>query len=85
MEVKIKKLNPNAVIPTYGTTDAAGMDVYPVSIEYKEDIDTWVYDTGLSFELPEGYVMLIFPRSSNRKTSAYLPNSVGVLDSKNKY
>lgn len=80
MEVKIKKLNPNAVIPTYSTTGAAGMDVCPVSMEYKEDIDTWVYDTGLSFELPEGYVMLIFPRSSNRKTSAYLPNSVGVLD-----
>ncbi len=81
LDVKIKRLCSEAIIPKYETAGAAGMDVYPTSIEYKEDIDTWVYGTGLSFEVPAGYMMLIFPRSSNRKTNAYLPNSVGVLDS----
>ena len=38
------------------------------------------YDTGLQFQLPAGYVMLIFPRSSNSKKDLLLCNSVGVLD-----
>lgn len=82
MIVKIKKLNDNAKIPQYAHPGVdMGMDVVATSIEYKEDIDCYVYHTGLAFEVPEGYGMLIFPRSSNRKTDAYLSNSVGVLDS----
>jgi dUTP pyrophosphatase len=38
------------------------------------------YDTGLQFQLPEGYAMLIFPRSSNSKKDLLLCNSVGILD-----
>lgn len=83
MIVKIKKLNDNAKIPQYAHPGVdMGMDIVATSIEYKEDIDCYVYHTGLAFEVPEGYGMLIFPRSSNRKTDAYLSNSVGVLDSK---
>ena len=81
MEIRIKKLNEKAVIPFYGSEGAAGMDIVPISVEYKEDIDCYVYHTGLAFEIPKGYAMFIFPRSSNRKTNAYLPNSVGILDS----
>lgn len=81
VDVKIKKLSPDAIIPKYETAGAAGMDIIPISLEYMENIDTWVYHSGLSFQLPEGYAMFIFPRSSNRKTNAYLTNSVGVLDS----
>jgi dUTP pyrophosphatase len=40
-----------------------------------------VYGVGLAIEIPEGYVGLIFPRSSNAKTDLYLTNHVGVVDS----
>lgn len=79
MEIKIKKLHPNAVIPYYVHDGDAAMDVTAVSIEVTEDYVE--YDTGLSFELPEDYVMLIFPRSSNSKKDLVLANAVGVLDS----
>ena len=83
MEVKIKKLNENAVIPRYAHTTDAGLDLVATSYEYKSDIDCHVYGTGLAVEIPEGYVGLIYPRSSNRKTNAYMCNHVGVIDSKN--
>ena len=81
MEVKIKKLNKDAVIPSYAHDTDAGLDLVATSYEYKEDIDCHVYGTGLAVEIPEGYVGLIYPRSSNRKTDAYMCNHVGVIDS----
>lgn len=81
-DVKIKKLVDNAVIPSYAHPGDAGMDITCTSIEYDDNNDCIMYHTGLAFEVPKGYVMLIFPRSSNRKTNFYLTNSVGVLDSK---
>jgi len=81
IEVKIKKLHENAVIPFYATDGSAGMDITCVDYHYDKDTDCWIYNTGLAFELPKGYVMLIFPRSSNYKTDFYLTNHVGVLDS----
>ena len=81
MKVKIKKLAEEAVLPFYATEGSAGMDVTTTFVEYKRDGDFWICHTGLSFQIPEGYVMLIFPRSSIRKTNFYLANSVGVLDS----
>lgn len=81
MKVKIKKLNPLAVIPKYAKPGDAGMDLTAVSYEYDGAHDNYIYGTGLAVEIPEGYVGLIFPRSSNRKTSAYLTNHVGVIDS----
>lgn len=81
MNVKVKILNDNAKLPVYSTPGSACMDVTCTSIEYMKDIDTYVFHTGLAFEIPENHVMLIFPRSSNRKTDFYMPNSVGVLDS----
>jgi dUTP pyrophosphatase len=77
--VNIKKLHPNAVIPTYSKEGDAGMDLTSVSIEHTEDYIS--YKTGLSFEIPSGYVGLIFPRSSNSKKDLLLTNSVGVIDS----
>ena len=79
MEVKIKKLVPEAIIPTYAKEGDAAMDVTAINIEVTEDYVE--YDTGLAFEVPEDYVMLIFPRSSNSKKDLLLANSVGVLDS----
>lgn len=81
-DVKIKKLVDNAVIPSYAHPGDAGMDITCTSIEYDDKNDCIMYHTGLAFEVPKGYVMLIFPRSSNRKTNFYLANHVGVLDSK---
>jgi len=79
INVNIKKLVPEAVIPTYAHPGDAGMDVTAVSINVT---DKYIeYGTGLSFELPEGYVMLIFPRSSVSKYDLSLANAVGVLDS----
>lgn len=80
MKVKIKKLVENAVIPSYAKEGDAGMDLTSISKEYDKDGNV-VYDTGLSFEIPTGYVGLLFPRSSNAKKDLSLANSVGVIDS----
>lgn len=79
MEVKIKKLHPLAVIPTYATEDSAGMDLTVVSWEFDE-YGNKVYHTGLAFEIPKGYAGFIFPRSSNAKKHLWLTNSVGIID-----
>lgn len=79
--VKVKKLVPEAVIPFYAKPGDAGMDITCTSFEYDKEYDCYMYHSGLAFEVPKGYVMLIFPRSSNRKTDYYLCNHVGVLDS----
>lgn len=80
MEVKVKKMHAEAVIPSYATKGDAGLDLTAVSKSYDECGNT-VYDTGLAFEIPEGFVGLLFPRSSNAKTNLRLTNAVGVLDS----
>lgn len=80
MKVLIKKLNPAAVIPSYAKEGDAGMDLTAVS-EHNDHNGNTVYGTGLSFEIPKGYVGLLFPRSSNSMTDLRLTNSVGVVDS----
>ena len=81
MDVKLKKLVENAVIPTYAKPGDAGMDMTAIVYEYDAEKDCHVYKTGIALEIPEGYVGLLFPRSSNRKTNAYMCNHVGVVDS----
>lgn len=83
MKIRFKKLSPSAVVPRKAHASDAGLDLMATSYEYKSDIDCHVYGTGLAVEIPEGYVGLIYPRSSNRKTDAYMCNHVGVIDSKN--
>lgn len=79
MEVKIKKLVESAVIPFYAKPRDAGMDLTAVSKWYEDG--NVCYGTGLAFEIPEGYVGLVFPRSSNAKKDLILSNCVGVIDS----
>jgi dUTP pyrophosphatase len=80
MQVKIKKLNENAVIPSYAKDGDAGMDVIATSII--SDTPTQItYGLGIALEIPKGFVGLVFPRSSIRKTGLQLSNSVGVIDS----
>ena len=81
MEVKIKKLDENAVIPAYAKAGDAGLDLTAVSCVHDLEHDNYVYGTGLALEIPAGFVGLVFPRSSNRKTLSYLTNHVGVIDS----
>jgi dUTP pyrophosphatase len=83
LRVKLKKLSENAVIPFYANPTDAGMDLTATSIQIVEEKDYGYisYGTGLAFEIPVGYVGLIFPRSSISKTGLVLANSVGVIDS----
>jgi len=80
MQVKIKKLHNNAVIPQYAKAGDAGMDLVATEV-----IDGYgfsvTYGTGLAMEIPEGFVGLVFPRSSIRKYDLSLTNCVGVIDS----
>lgn len=80
MKVRIKKLHKDAVIPRYAKQGDAGMDLVATSVSIDE-IGNIVYGSGLAFEIPEGYVGLLFPRSSISRTNLLLTNSVGVLDS----
>jgi dUTP pyrophosphatase len=80
MQVRIKKLNENAVIPTYAKDGDAGMDLVATRIISNTTFDV-SYGTDLAMEIPNGFVGLIFPRSSIRKYELALSNSVGVIDS----
>ena len=79
MEVKFKKLSDKAVIPTKAHPTDAGFDMVAVKINIT---DNYVeYETNIALEIPDGYVGLLFPRSSNSKKDLLLANSVGVVDS----
>ena len=80
MQVKIKKLNENAVIPTYAKDGDAGTDLVATRIISNTTFDV-SYGTDLAMEIPNGFVGLVFPRSSIRKYELVLSNSVGVIDS----
>jgi dUTP pyrophosphatase len=80
LTVKVKKLEPNAVIPSYSKIGDAGMDLTITSI--KENTSFSVsYGFGIAMEIPNGYVGLVFPRSSVRNQDLILSNCVGVIDS----
>ena len=80
-KLKIKKLDERAVMPRYAKPGDAGMDL--VAIDGGWDVGRMQvrYRFGLAFEIPEGYVGLIFPRSSIVKKDVTLANCVGVIDS----
>src|SRR5574344_1337203 len=79
MEIKFKKLNPNAVINNYAHKGDAGIDLTAVT---KRETDKYIeYGTGIAIEIPEGYAGFVFPRSSNSKKDLLLCNSVGLIDS----
>lgn len=80
MKVKIRRNHPDAVLPTYSKKGDAGLDLTVVS---RRGIDEYhvEYDFGISLEIPEGFVGLVFPRSSIYKKQQVLSNSVGVIDS----
>ena len=81
--IKVKKLNENAIIPTYGTEFSAGADLYALPGETVtiEPHKTVMIHTGLAMEIPEGYAGLIFARSGLASKRGLAPaNKVGVID-----
>jgi dUTP pyrophosphatase len=80
MQVRVKKLHKDAIIPAYSKPGDAGLDLTAISAT-KDNYGNVTYGTGLAIEIPQGYVGLIYPRSSNSKTDLYLTNHVGVIDS----
>ena len=84
MEVRVKKLHPNAQLPAYGSVEAAGADLYacldaPVTIEPGET--AWI-PTGIALEVPRGCAGLVYARSSMGVKRGLAPaNKVGVIDS----
>lgn len=94
MKVKIKKLHADAVIPSYAKDGDAGMDLTAISVSVGRILGEWdvpnsqlglplyvEYGTGLSIEIPKGFVGLVFPRSSISVSALLMANSVGVIDS----
>lgn len=80
----MKKLHSSAVLPSYAKEGDAGLDLTATSLNtvnegqmngYQE------YGTGLAFEIPDGFVGLLFPRSSVTNKAMVLKNSVGIIDS----
>ena len=79
MKVNIKRLHENATIPFYAKESDAGMDLVITDIKGETEWDI-SYGFGISMEIPDGFMGLVFPRSSIRKTDLILSNSVGVID-----
>lgn len=82
--IKVKKLKENAVLPTYGSAEAAGADLYACLTDAVVigPGETFFVPTGLAMELPVGYVGLIYARSGLACKKGLAPaNKVGVIDS----
>jgi dUTP pyrophosphatase len=80
MKVNIKKISESALIPTYAKDGDAGLDLVATSIVNEEAFQI-TYGLGIAMEIPNGFVGLVFPRSSIRKYDLSLTNCVGVVDS----
>ena len=81
LKIKTKKLSENAVLPQRMNVGDAGFDLVATSMRLDYENGVVVYGTGLAFEIPDGYAMFIFPRSSSYKHYALMANCVGVVDS----
>ena len=86
---KLKELNnidvkiftkEGAKIPTRAHDDDYGYDIYAYKIEYDYNRDRYIVHTGIHVEIPEGYAIHIYPRSSLSKTEFYIPNAPGIVD-----
>ena len=83
-KIRVKKLRESAILPTYGSAEAAGADLYacldePIEIAPGESV---FVPTGLAMEIPKGYAGLIYARSGLACKRGLAPaNKVGVVDS----
>lgn len=82
MKVKIKKTHPNGKIPTYATDGSGAFDFYSAEDVVVHENYAKAINLGVAMEVPDGHVLLLFPRSSiGKNTGLRMPNSVGVIDS----
>ena len=84
MKVNVKKLHPDAIVPSYGSPSAAGADLYALPGEETVTFlpgETRLIPTGISMEIPEGYAGFIYARSGIASKRGLAPaNKVGVVD-----
>lgn len=79
--VKVKLLYEDSVMPFKATLGAAAFDCVAHSIVNNTDTELFEYGLGFAIELPQGYVGLLFPRSSSANRGNLMANCVGVIDS----
>lgn len=96
MQIKLKKIHPKAVVPKYGTEDAACFDLVACedvkwekvrdrSLQYPENTPQFIWTstvrTGLKFEVPVSYALKLYPRSGTGfKKLVQLGNGTGIID-----
>lgn len=89
MNLNIKKLHPNAKLPTYGTEQAAAFDLYAATVDGYEHTGSVIYPgkpvtvgTGLAFDIPDGWCLMVYSRSGmGFNHGIRLANGTGVIDS----
>jgi len=82
ININIKKIHPDAIIPQYQTAGSAGFDLHAISEILIPKQSTVLVPTGLCFEIPVGYELQIRPRSGmSLKTNLRIANSPGTIDS----
>jgi dUTP pyrophosphatase len=81
IELKVKRFVPEAVLPFRATEGSAGYDFTATAVHVDSFNNIVTYNTGIGVAIPNGFVGLMFPRSSVSKTPLSLSNSVGVIDS----
>ena len=82
--IRVKRISENAILPTYGSAEAAGADLYAcldTSVTIEPGETAWI-GTGIALEVPKGCAGLVFARSSMGAKRGLAPaNKVGVIDS----
>ena len=83
MKVKVKKTHEGGRIPTYATDGSGAFDFYSAEeVHINPETAPTAINLGVAMEVPEGHVLLVFPRSSIGKNSNLrMANSIGVIDS----
>lgn len=82
MKVKFMKTHEKGRIPTYATDGSGAFDFYSAEDVVVHENYAKAINLGVAMEVPDGHVLLLFPRSSvGKNTGLRMPNSVGVIDS----
>ncbi|MFQ5531951.1 MAG: dUTP diphosphatase [Candidatus Nanoarchaeia archaeon] len=85
IKVKIKKIHPDAKIPTLGTKHSAGFDIYSIEDYALQPGETKAIKTGIAMEIPEGKVLLIWDRSGMGVKGIHRFSGVGDSDFRGEY
>lgn len=82
MQLNVKRTDSRAILPTYATDGSACFDIYAIDAKPDEHNNAIYLKTGLIFEIPEGYALMIYSRSGQGfKNDTRLSNCVGIIDS----